>query len=274
MPDGDVPETIPDRSPSRPPPSPAIRGGAWRRRFDWTLSLTTSALLHLCLLVGGIAVLSRSFSLRPVRSGEGTVSTRAAGPETALPPTLSPDDAKKPVPETGSAEVRIDSGSLTELIRREFQQQVQSGEAAEPAQRMARLDELGQRLHGISSEARVLAVTDRISQALGVVPRPAASPPVTSDEPIDLDRAQLENVLKEADADGRIVYTGILIDPDGRTMRVELDAAEGEELSRLFETMRRYPLLEKVYRSVVMSLLDQPLHRSRQTAPAVPPSQP
>ena len=48
-----------------------------------------------------------------------------------------------------------------------------------------------------------------------------------------------------------------MLDAHGRTLETPLDAAEGERLFGIFELIKSNPLLERVYRGVVLSLLDK-----------------
>jgi hypothetical protein len=59
--------------------------------------------------------------------------------------------------------------------------------------------------------------------------------------------------------DGKFKYTAVLIDSAGRTQETEMNAAEGESAFKTFELIKQNPLLERVYRGVVMSLLDKML---------------
>jgi hypothetical protein len=61
---------------------------------------------------------------------------------------------------------------------------------------------------------------------------------------------------------GGFSYVATLLDAEGRTLDSELTEAEGEQLFRTFELMKANPLLARVYRGVVMGLLDKLLKAS------------
>ena len=67
---------------------------------------------------------------------------------------------------------------------------------------------------------------------------------------------------------GSFKYIAIMIDSDGRTLETEMTAAEGESAYKTFELIKQNPLLERVYRGVVMSLLDKLMRGS--AGPAAP----
>jgi hypothetical protein len=273
------------------------RSQSWRVRFAWPLSLLSSAVLHLGVLLAMFAVWTWSMVPSGGVSEERRVVTVVSDAERLreepLPVTqLDRDAAERTAPESEPAtSFRIRPEELSEWLRRELEDQLRAVEEQPADANVERLEELGERLHRLSTERRVNAITDRVAQALGTgertvtssdpsPPIPENGPPATADapseseEPFDYSRAQFENVLKQVDDEGRVTYTGLLADPEGRTRQVELDAAEGEELYRLFETIRRYPLLEQVYRKVVMSLLDRMVEQNRLADPAVSPEPP
>jgi hypothetical protein len=75
----------------------------------------------------------------------------------------------------------------------------------------------------------------------------------------DFDSAQLHDMRREMREDGTFKYTAILLDAEGRTQETEMTATEGESAYKTFELMKQNPLLERLYRGVVMSLLDKVL---------------
>jgi hypothetical protein len=81
-----------------------------------------------------------------------------------------------------------------------------------------------------------------------------------ADEPVagdfDFSTAQLHDVRRDDSGDA-IRYTAILLDAAGRTTESELTPAEGESVYRVMQLMKDNPLLERVYRGVVLSLLDK-----------------
>jgi hypothetical protein len=143
------------------------------------------------------------------------------------------------------------------------------------AEKLTREDQLQQlaRLAGtldrVSSAESVDAIAARLQALLGTGER--AQQPAT--EPVagefDHETAQLHDVRRTADGQGGFTYVGVLLDAQGRTSEAPLDAAEGENLFRIMELIKSNPLLERVYRSVVMSLLDKMLKPASAPLPPV-----
>lgn len=234
----------------------------------------------------------------PERRAITTTVSDAASPQPQDILLPDPPDEKQPAEAAASeseapSPLRMASEELSAWMRRELAHELQHVEEQPASASVERLEELAGRLQRSSTESRVLAITDRIAQALGTAERPTASdrgdlpraipkPPPSpageqssvTGEPFDFSRSQFDNVFKQVDDNGQVNYTGILIDPEGRTLEVELEPAEGEELYRLFETIRRFPLLEQVYRKLVMSLLDRMVDENRIAEPATSPESP
>ncbi|WP_254510140.1 hypothetical protein [Anatilimnocola floriformis] len=122
-----------------------------------------------------------------------------------------------------------------------------------------RLKEMTGQLNQVATAESVEQVSAHLSKLLSTGAR-ATTP---SKEPVpgefDTETAQLHDVRREMLADGTFKYIAILIDAAGRTQEAELPAAEGESAFKTFELIKQNPLLERVYRGVVMSLLDKML---------------
>jgi hypothetical protein len=135
-----------------------------------------------------------------------------------------------------------------------------------------RLAQLGQQLEQISSPESVDAVSSKLNTLLGTSGRatqPAAEPVAGE---FDHDTAQLYDVKRSENAGGGYDYVAVLLDAAGRTMESTLTQAEGEQLYKTFELMKANPLLERIYRGVVMSLLDKLLRPNQAAAPGARPA--
>jgi len=112
-------------------------------------------------------------------------------------------------------------------------------------------------LSGVSSAESIDQLARQFNALLGTKPRaerPSAEPVAG---PFDFETAQLHEVHREPQETGGFRYRTVLVDAEGRRFETEVDAATGEQLHKVFEIIRGNPLLEKVYRQIVMSLLDQ-----------------
>lgn len=234
-------------------------------RLAWPMSLGISATLHATILLPLVAIVFwRALPQQPATPRVDTIIKKADEADSLPPSTLENPDRQREA-DAAPRPSALDSAGLSDLIRREFQQALEQSQPLDASTRMMRLNELGARLQTLSTEDRVGQIAHRVAGALGI---PSDSPALNDAASgiFDFNRAQLDNVLKETAEDGRTVYFGVLIDPAGRTLRTELNADEGAELHRLFETIRRFPLLENVYRKLVMSLLQRMLDEERLSA--------
>ncbi|MDX1946753.1 MAG: hypothetical protein SFU86_15235 [Pirellulaceae bacterium] len=145
--------------------------------------------------------------------------------------------------------------------------EIAAAEALSGDDQLAKLRQLTGTLNRISSPDSVEAVTGRLQTLLGTEHRASqpASEPVAGE--FDLDTAQLHDVKRIDDGSGGHNYVAIMLDSAGRTLETPLDAAEGERLFGIFELIKSNPLLERVYRGVVLSLLDKLLKAPAARAP-------
>lgn len=153
----------------------------------------------------------------------------------------------------------LSANALQDLIRQEFQDRLRQSSQDPVVRQSERLEELASRLQSVSSATGIQEMTGAILGSLGAPPRPAAVPSAASPAVFDHRTAQIDDVLKSTTNEGTVTYVAVLIDTTGRTLRVELDQADGEQLFRIFEAMRQFPLLHQVYRELAMPLLDHTL---------------
>ncbi len=268
----------------------------WRRKWSWRLSRW----LH-GLLIGAIAAeILAGVPLSPLipqgQQGEQielTVAMESPRPPPALASIAILDDDGLTADKIAAAEIDrqardavapelaaelLDAGGPPSPAASDWVQQRVQGEIA-AAQRLSaddqhrKLAQLGQQLESISSAESVAAVSHRLGNLLGASERatqPAAEPVAGEFDP---ESAQLHDVKRTENAAGGYDYVAVLLDSEGRTMESALTEAEGAQLFRTFEIMKANPLLERVYRGVVMSLLDKLLRPSGNAALPRPPSE-
>jgi len=119
------------------------------------------------------------------------------------------------------------------------------------------LAQLGERLTQISTPDSIDEVNSKLAAILGTSGRatqPAAEPVAGE---FDYDTAQLHDVKRTENAAGGFDYVAVLLDAAGRTADSALTGAEGEQLYKTFQIIKGNPLLERVYRGVVMALMDK-----------------
>ncbi len=149
-----------------------------------------------------------------------------------------------------------DAPRSADFVTGELLRSIAAAESQSDDANLDRLEELSDRLAGVSTKESVDQIAASLKGWLGTGER-ATRP---ADEPVagefDFSTAQLHDVRRD-DSGGAIRYTAILLDAAGRTTESELTPAEGESVYRVMQLMKDNPLLERVYRGVVLSLLDK-----------------
>jgi len=143
------------------------------------------------------------------------------------------------------------------FIQRQIDRSIESGKRRTGQENLDRLSRLSQQL---SQESKSETV-DQMANFLGGVTKPRAERPIAnpSGKSIDVSSAQLHDVVRTIDGEGRKTYQLILIDADGITDDVDIDPETGEQLYRTMRLIKANPLLEKVYRKIVMGIMDSVL---------------
>lgn len=155
---------------------------------------------------------------------------------------------------------------LGDFVRSRVDRAVEEAGKLKPDEKLARLDDLSKQLNSVSSPEAVGELTNKLQTFLGGEKRAEkpAEKPVAG--PFDYNTAQLHDVRREEKPNGRFKYTATLIDAAGRTMETDMDEAEGESAYKTMQLIKSNPLLEKIYRGVVMGMIDKMLK------PAEPPA--
>ena len=81
-------------------------------------------------------------------------------------------------------------------------------------------------------------------------------------KPFDPTTAQFDDVLKQTDESGNTIYVAILIDAHGTAVEMDMDEASGAQMYRTMKLIKSNPLLERIYRQMVMGIVDQLLSAS------------
>ncbi len=215
------------------PAVPAYRGWGWG----------LSAALHLLVLLG---LLIGSFREEPY-GGWGAREARVV--YVSVSEELERESAGLAVA------VVTDVADVTgPMVRERIEQAVEEAVGRSDQENLDRLDRLAGRL---GEEGTVDQLARSFHSMLGTSER--AGEPAT--EPVggefDPQTAQFHDVRREVPDGQTPQYYAILIDAQGRTIEVAMEAAEGERMYALMRRIKDHPLLERVYRRIAMPLLDQ-----------------
>ena len=281
----------------QPPADDASPGGSarrhserLRRRAAWSISAVVHGVVSLLVIVEiALALLFAP----PLGDGRQQIELAAANepleleaqPLATLPIELPPDPTAEAVTERQIAELaasQLDPQLAEQLldtsdpagesvaarwVQSRVLEEIAAAEKATPEDQFRRLEQLTGTLNDVATEESVQEATAQLARLLNTRPRatePAAEPPPGE---FDIDSAQLYDIKRADNGRGGFNYTAVLLDAEGRTLESELTEAEGEQLFRTFELMKANPLLARVYRGVVMSLLDK-LLRPQPAAPS------
>lgn len=124
--------------------------------------------------------------------------------------------------------------------------------------KLTELEKNLERLDSISSAESVQKTTQKIAGVLGLSsgPRPNTQPIVGA---FDINTAQIHDVTRSRDDNGKWRYQSVLVDAGGRTQQVELSDKNGEATFNTFQQLKKFPMADGIYRELVMPMLQKML---------------
>jgi hypothetical protein len=217
---------------------------AWRPA--WRLGLAVSCLVHGLVLV----VLAEALRSPPAESAGVTVAACFGAASTPAPaplvrPTAATSDVRGP------------------LVQAKLDAIVAEQQKRAPSEQLQRLDSVSAGLERVTSAPSLDELAVHFQSWLGYGSRAAEPHPRAAVGPFDFSTAQLHDVARYSAGAESWRYVSVLLDAQGRTMEVELSAEQGETLYELMQRIKANPLLEKIYRTIAMPLVDQLLRDTR-----------
>ncbi len=163
-----------------------------------------------------------------------------------------------------------------DLVRQQLDRAQREADAQSADKKLSDLEAAAKKLAVISNEKSVDAISQTLNKALNV----PAPPEVDSAKPakFDISSAQIVDVREETRND-KLHYFALMEDRHKLQEEVEVDADTGQQLAKTFGLIKKFPLLESVYRKTVIGLLnkmlaDQSNARSKPKTLATPESKP
>jgi hypothetical protein len=227
-------------------PRPRIRRSIVRcRRCGWAISL----LVHAALAAGLAAWTFQPWWLADwaARNDRMIQLTMAAG-----------EAAGAAEPTTPEVRIVSDPAEVTaELVQNRLAEVVADAESLSEADKLARLDALSERLTQVADEGSIQALSGVMQSFLGTQSR--ATQPAEEKPPgeFDFETAQFHDIQRTPKEPDGFRYVTVLLDAAGRTLEVEVSEHEGQPIYETMQRIKANPLLEQVYRQIVMPLLDQ-----------------
>jgi hypothetical protein len=143
-----------------------------------------------------------------------------------------------------------------ELLSEQLLRAIEDASEDSADENLAELATMSDRLTAVSSRQGVDEVAGTLGRLTGASERATEPNPLAAGE-FDHATAQPQDCRKEDSPDGTLRYVVVLIDAQGRTQEAEIDAATGEQLYQTMQLIKANPLLERLYRKVVMGMLDK-----------------
>lgn len=183
--------------------------------------------------------------------------------------------ASPPAPKTPAVRIVTSPSEVTaEMVRQRIDEAGKREETISDEDTFERLDELTERLDVVSSTESVDAMAGAMSSLLGTTPRAVQPTEGPVEGEFDSQTAQFHDIRRLATEDGGFEYLTVLLDAEGRTTEVPVDAATGERVYLTLQRIKANPLLEQIYRQIVMPLIDQMLAEAGQAVAGDPAAEP
>jgi hypothetical protein len=227
------------------PPVPRSRSVIRYRRCGWAISSVAHAALVAGLLAG---------TFHPWWAAD-----EAARDARSILVTIAEDRSTEEVAPT-SPEVRIvsDPADVTaEMVRDRLEQDIAESQTLPEADKLAKLDVLAERLQEVADEQSLHRLSGTMQTLLGTRPRAAEPAPARPRGEFDFDTAQFHDIQRYPKEPAGFRYVTVLLDSQGRTLEVEVSEQDGQLVYETMQRIKANPLLEQVYRQIVMPLLDE-----------------
>ncbi|HTN74441.1 MAG TPA: hypothetical protein VL096_04310 [Pirellulaceae bacterium] len=156
-----------------------------------------------------------------------------------------------------------DRDATDDFVHRELMRIAAAAEQRSTDENIEQLSDLSERLTTISSDKNVGDINQQLQKVLGADARATKPAAEQVAGEFDFGSAQLHDVKRVKDEAGKWVYTAVLLDAAGRTFESPMPVSEGESAYRTMQLIKSNPLLERVYRGVVMSVMDKVLKASQ-----------
>jgi hypothetical protein len=217
----------------------------WRPSVaGWVISVAIHALVLVLLAI----------SLLPRESGASRIITSSFGSSDATATASSIVDGEDI---RGVKTVEQITGQMVERRIRDLlsRQEPRSNE-----EKLSQLDKATQRLSRLSTDESLDELAGTFRDWLALSPRAVHPVAAAAEGEFDFDSAQVHDVWRQVDESGQVTYVAVLLDAAGRTHEMTLEEDQGGPLFEIMQRVKANPLLEKIYRQILMPLLDRLVH--------------
>ena len=181
-------------------------------------------------------------------------STKASPTESALPASVAKVqngvESSPPMP-SPAADIPA------EEIEASIESQISQIERLPDERKLTELEKNLKRLDQVAKPDSVQEVTATIADTLGLDDQTYQPKEAAADGPFDPSTAQIQDVIRVKSDTGRWDYESVLVDAEGRTANVAMSRADGQTTYDTFQQMKKFPMAEGIYRSLVMPMMQK-----------------
>lgn len=229
-----------------------------QRRFAWAASVGGHlAVLALVALVSGEVQVGRrgtsnvGFDTNVVADlNDG----RALGVNTEQTVFIQPEVSISD--QTAEPELAPESPVVGDLVRNQLDRAQQAAASQTIDKKLSDLEAAAAKLAVISNAKSVEEISQSVNKVLDVSQVPEVDPNAL--KKFDINSAQIVDV-REDSKQGKTKYYALMEDRRGLRDEVEVDADTGQQLAKTFALIKKFPLLESLYRKTVIGLLNKML---------------
>ncbi|WP_372896069.1 hypothetical protein [Stieleria sp.] len=243
-----------------------------RKRLAIGISLAVHALLLVVLLVWYVPRPQVATGPQATGAAGGGASETESDTSSSSQPNANPsaDESTRAVPAELDDVAQAPAEVSPQEIEQSIESQIRSAETLSDERKLTELEKNLKRLESVANEQSVQQVSSTIAESLGLDVDQYADKTPPAEGAFDTHTAQLSDVVRTRDESGDWRYETVMVDAEGRQMRVPTDAAGGQQLYDTFELMKRYPMARGVYQSIVMPMLQKMLEEETPPRPGEP----
>jgi hypothetical protein len=210
--------------------------------------------LVISVVIHALALVLLAIAWLPQESGASRVITSSFGSAnaSATASASAPAQELQTVTTVGEITGRMVEQRIRDLMTRQ--------EPRSDEQKLAQLDKASQRLSRLSSDESLDELASTFRDWLALPPRAVQPVSMAIEGDFDFESAQVHDVRRQVDESGQVTYVTVLLDAAGRTREMELEEDEGKTLYEIMQRVKANPLLEKIYRKILIPLLDRLVH--------------
>lgn len=285
-PDIEIPPQ-PDAIPDDPTPIFTLRVSGMRLAI--TISIVTHIMLASVLLAiylpDASRLVSGSGSAQPDQNRAKLKAPEGFSPppelseknESTTPPRSEAEPTERNSPRRPLPTTPDGSTVAEEQVQEAIEAAIDTAGGASQSKKLTELERNLNRLKEIASKESVEQIGVKVRDTLGLKPRASTPTGGPLEGAFDHDTAQFHDIVRVNRANGKEAYRCVMIDREGRTMEIEIDPEQGKVAYDTMRMIKRSPLGDAVYRTLVMPMLDNLLTETKGAGSAgrpMPPTTP